>query len=431
MSIETLKARLLEINDQVQAIQSGADALGRDLSTAEDEKMTALLAEFEKKTADVERREKMEANAAKLSASAGRKVTAANVVVVSNDDPNKGGFSSMGEFAAIVRAAAHKQNPVWDDRIKNAPTTTVSEGVGAEGGILVPAEFSDKMLEKVFAEDSLLSLTDQMQTSRNSVTFPKDETTPWQTTGGIQAYWGSEGSQLDQSNIDLQTESMRLNKLTALVPVTEEMLEDTTFLSSYIGKKAPEKMDARINTAIISGTGVGQFKGILNADSLVTVAKESGQAADTIVHENIVNMWSRMYAPSTRNAVWLVNQDILPQLNLMTLAGTNSSTPSYLPPGGLSVAPYGTIMGRPIMPVQPCKTLGDKGDIILADMKQYMSLTKGGIKADVSMHLWFDYDVQAFRFIFRLTGQPWWSSAITPENGSNTLSPFVTLAERA
>jgi len=28
-------------------------------------------------------------------------------------------------------------------------------------------------------------------------------------------------------------------------------------------------------------------------------------------------------------------------------------------------------------------------------------------------------------------GRAWWSAALTPVNGSNTLSPFVTLAARA
>jgi HK97 family phage major capsid protein len=89
-------------------------------------------------------------------------------------------------------------------------------------------------------------------------------------------------------------------------------------------------------------------------------------------------------------------------------------------------------LGRPIIPTQACQTLGDKGDIIFADLSQYMTAVKtGGLRTDVSIHLWFDYDTLAYRFILRIAGQPWWSSSISPKNGSNTLSPFVTLDERA
>jgi HK97 family phage major capsid protein len=168
------------------------------------------------------------------------------------------------------------------------------------------------------------------------------------------------------------------------------------------------------------------------------VAKESGQDADTIVANNIINMWSRMYAPCRRNAVWLINQDIEPQLFKMSFNILNASgaivggVPVYLPANGLSGSPYATLMGRPVIPTQACETVGDKGDIILVDLTQYMTLYKaGGIKTDVSMHLWFDYDVAAFRFIFRVTGQPWWAAAISPRDGSNSLSWAVTLDERA
>ncbi|MGE0724808.1 MAG: phage major capsid protein, partial [Alphaproteobacteria bacterium] len=81
---------------------------------------------------------------------------------------------------------------------------------------------------------------------------------------------------------------------------------------------------------------------------------------------------------------------------------------------------------------EACSTLGDKGDLIFADLSQYMTLTKGQqIRTDVSMHLYFDQGLQAFRFTFRVNGQPWWGSSITPQFGNQTRSCFVTLDERA
>jgi HK97 family phage major capsid protein len=183
---------------------------------------------------------------------------------------------------------------------------------------------------------------------------------------------------------------------------------------------------------IIQGVGAGEPLGILNAVSLVSVAKEAGQDADTILAENIQKIYSRMYAPCRRNAVWLINQDIEAQLNGMTIGVGVGGVPVYMPPGGLSAAPYGTLMGRPVVPTQACETLGDKGDIIFVDLSQYLTAVKAGnIRADVSMHLWFDYDTLAYRFIIRIAGQPWWASYITPRDSSNYLSWAVTLDERA
>ena len=103
-----------------------------------------------------------------------------------------------------------------------------------------------------------------------------------------------------------------------------------------------------------------------------------------------------------------------------------------MPPGGLSVAPFGTIYGKEVVPTEACQTLGDVGDIIFVNMKQYMTVRKtSGIRAETSVHLWFDQDMTAFRFILRVAGEPWWNSVIARANGTNTLSAYVTLAARA
>ena len=57
-----------------------------------------------------------------------------------------------------------------------------------------------------------------------------------------------------------------------------------------------------------------------------------------------------------------------------------------------------------------------------------MTITKGGMQAASSIHVQFVTDETAFRFVLRLDGQPLWHSALTPYKGSDTLSPFVTVA---
>jgi len=349
-------------------------------------------------------------------------------------DDGRGGFKSFGEFAVAVHAASTGGNGEHVDRLRNAATTYGNEGTGADGGFAVFPEFRREIWQKVMGEDNLLTRCDQLQTGSNNMTVPKDETTPWQTSGGIQCYWEAEGAQATGSKPALEMATYRLNKLFALVPVSEELLSDAPGLESWLRSKAPLKIQSKTNTALIRGTGAGQPLGILNSGCLVSVAKETSQPADTVRFANVNKMWSRMYAPCRRNAVWLINQDIESQLNGMAFdPSATSKVPVYLPANGVSGSPYATLFGRPVVPVTACSTLGDKGDIILADMSQYMALTKAGenIRTDVSMHLYFDQALQAFRFIFRVDGRPWWGSTITPENGTNTLSCFVTLDERS
>ena len=103
----------------------------------------------------------------------------------------------------------------------------------------------------------------------------------------------------------------------------------------------------------------------------------------------------------------------------------------YVPAGGLSEKPYCTLFGRPVIPLEQCSAAGDVGDIILADISQYLLIDKGGIKAASSVHVRFLYDENVFRFIYRVDGQPIWNKPLTPFKGSATVSPFVTLAKRS
>lgn len=445
--LEDLQNQLLDVNQKANNIQARADAEKRSLTDEEEAEIEALTQDFEMLEAEIDRRQRLIAQNARLADPTGRKTEPDDVQNKAQgqrkprvpaaprnpDEVGKNGFRSFGEFAMSVKNAVRAPVAGIDPRlISNAPTTVGTEGVGEDGGFAVPPDFRREIMQKVVAEDSLLARTDQQTSGSNQVTVPVDETTAWQSTGGVQAYWEGENSQFTQSKPALDNVTVRLNKVTALVPVTSELLEDAPMMSSYLRRKVPEKIDFKVNDALINGTGAGQPKGILQSDALVSVAKESGQAADTIQYLNIVNMWGRLYAPCRSRAIWLVHQDLEAKLPTMEFPSTAGTFPTFLPAGGLSQSPFATLMGRPIVPTQACPVLGDKGDIILADMTQYLSIMKvGGVRQDVSMHLWFDYDTLAFRFILRVGGQAWWKAAIDQKNGTNTLSCFVTLDERA
>ena len=340
------------------------------------------------------------------------------------------GFGHFGEFSMAVLNASIGRGEM-DQRLKNAAATTIAtEAVGSDGGFLVPPEFRERILAHVFDENDLLARTDQQITSRNSITFPVDETVAW-GSNGVRVFWESEAAAINQSRPVFREMTLKTNKLAALVPVTEELLEDAPGLGNYLDRVAGRGMNYAVSNSILDGTGVGQPLGILRSGSLVTVAAEGGQAADTVNVQNVAKIWTRMPARSRASAIWLMNPDVEAQFITMTLGGTSVAIPVYMPPNGLSQSPFGTILGRPAIPHMACKAIGDTGDLVFADLSQYVTAVKtGGMRSDVSMHLWFDQDIAAFKFTMRVDGRPWASQAITPPNGSSTLSPFVALAPR-
>jgi HK97 family phage major capsid protein len=126
--------------------------------------------------------------------------------------------------------------------------------------------------------------------------------------------------------------------------------------------------------------------------------------------------------------VWLHNPDAFPQIITLSL----NSNPIWVPNNqGFQGAPNGFLLGRPLIETDACDTVGDVGDLILANMSGYRSITKaGGESFSESMHLHFDQDVVAFKLVFRMDGQPALSKAVTPPNSSATRSHFATLAAR-
>jgi HK97 family phage major capsid protein len=231
------------------------------------------------------------------------------------------------------------------------------------------------------------------------------------------------------SRLATKGRTVNLDELYAFVLATDELLMDASRLNSRLTVQAARAIRWKANDAIVYGTGAGQPLGFFSSAVLVSVAKEGSQAADTIVAANVLKMFSRLLTAGLQNVFWTVNPDVLPQLGVMTIGDQPIWTP---PSSGLREAPGGFLLGRPVRFSEHNKTLGDKGDIFLIDpMGYYLTMKRGGVQSASSIHLYFDYNITAFRWTFRLGGQPHLSAPISPANGSATKSHFVTLDERA
>lgn len=342
-------------------------------------------------------------------------------------------FANLGEqMQAIHRAAVvHDRDP----RLV-AAALGANETIPTDGGFLVQVDSSTEILRRTFGKAQLAAKVRKFPLGVNSngmkINALKDDSRATGSRyGGVRGYWLAEAGALTASG-PMQWRQMELNlkKLGGLLYATDEQLQDAAFLEAMMLEAVSDEFAFLVDESIISGNGAGKPMGFMNAGCKVAVAKETGQAARTIVKENIDKMWSRMWSKSMPNAEWYINQDCYPQLNNLSQVIGTGGVPVYLPPGGLSVAPYGTLMGRPVTPIEFCETVGTEGDIILGDLSQYMMIDKS-VAAATSIHVAFLTGEQAFRFIYRVDGQPVDNKPITPYKGTSTQSPFVTLATRA
>jgi len=350
---------------------------------------------------------------------------------------NGQGFASFGEFLQCV-AKAGRPGGQTDSRLYDiqAAATGLNETVPSDGGFLVTQDFSNELLTEVYKTGILAPLCRRIQISGNSNSIKIngfDETSRASTRfGGIVGYWKDEAALKTASKPKFRQIELSLKKLIGLCYASDELMADVSVLDAVLRAAFASEIRFQLDDAILNGTGAGQPLGILNSGCLVSVDKETGQKAATIVAENIFKMWSRLLPGSEASCVWLVNKNTLPQLYQMSLAVGTGGVPVYMPANAMAGQPYQSLMGRPVIAVEQCPTLGTVGDIILADLGGYILAEKGGIQSDMSIHVQFLYDESVFRFVYRVDGAPVLGSALTPYKGGSgaSQSHFVALQSR-
>lgn len=279
-----------------------------------------------------------------------------------------------------------------------------------DGGYAVPIDAASEIL--LPAVGALLPYCRQIPvTQGGSIRLPLDAATPYGDTGVV-AEWELEAAQLTQHKPKLSLTAFTLKKLIALVPVTDELLEDSDAMAAYLPLAMQAAATSKVNAAIVSGPGTGRPLGILKSGCLLTVAKDGSQAAGTIVDANILAMLDRALTPQA--SIWIANPSAYGRI--VNLSAFDSGS--------------GKLAGLPIVTTDACPAPGTPGDLILADMGFYLAALKTP-QLNSSVHLWFDADMTAYKLIFRMDGMPALAAPVTPPNASATKSHFVALAVRA
>lgn len=328
----------------------------------------------------------------------------------------------------------------WESMVKREETRAAGvgmvEAVGQDGGLLLQGETSVDLMTKGFNNSQVLSRTSSRTTMSqfvDIVEIDEDSMIEGSRQGGIRVYTDKELALLTSSKTKFRKLRIEPKRLTGLYYASEEILRDVPMLEGEMSALFVTEFARKKQNQVLRGTGSGEALGVLNADAKVTVAKESGQVAATIVRENLIKMLARIYFLNMTSIAWFINQDTLPQLTKLTIdVGTGGSvTNDFILRADPTTGSLGSLFGLPVIPLEQCSTLGTVGDVILADFSEYITADKGGVDAASSIHVKFEYAQSTFRFLHWFDGQPRWRQALTPEQGTNTVAPTVVLATRA
>lgn len=348
-------------------------------------------------------------------------------------------FKTLGEQLLAVRDFAMGNRT--DNRLAANPQG-MSEAVGADGGFLVQQDFAELMLNQAYETGDILSRVMDIPISNpsNGLKIPIiDESSRaiGSQFGGIQIYWENEAGSASATKPKIGRLELSLKKLQGFCYMTDELLADSSALGAVVQQAFAQALQFMIEDSFINGDGAGKPLGILKAGALVSVAKETSQAASTILPANISKMWARLPNGLRRDAIWLAHPDVEPQLDAMVLVGRNAANTDNIGIAVPNAAVYRTdadgnplLKGRRVFFTEYNPALSTQGDIVLANMKQYISIRKGTIETAQSMHVAFLTGEQVFRITARIDGQPGWKQSVTPARGSNKISPFITLDAR-
>ena len=271
-----------EQTDQVNAMLNEADAIKGQIESAE--KLAQL---------DAWQNEPMGTKAAQVG-------TDVKVTRDAADQP----FKDAGEYFMAVKNAAYYPSQE-DVRLRPLKATGMSEGVPADGGYLIANQYASGILERMYNTGQILSRVAQDPTAGNNMTyFTVDETarTVGNRWGGVRGYWLAEGATKTASKPAFSQVELKLKKVAALVYATDEQLQDTPFLASWLGRVVPEELRFQVEDAIFEGDGLGKPLGIMSATCLVEVTRIDASEVDSM---DIANMWSRRWV-GANDYVWLI-----------------------------------------------------------------------------------------------------------------------------
>lgn len=356
----------------------------------------------------------------------GRRITTPDPIGGRAATRDNGGFKSYGEFLRVLSSQQ------YDPRIARCQQMAVTAGItiNASGGALVPEMYAvDDRLNPGTEAEIMRPAADVRVMTGGSLHISGLENLSAASGihyGGFQIQSVPEGDEFNLQTPATAKVILTRSKMGIATDATWELTSDSEYERLLVPALNGAIAYGR-DYLFLRGTGSGQPRGVLNAPSTISVAKESGQAAATIVYENVTKMFARMHPECASRAVWVASITTIPQLLKLSIPiGTGGSAVPVLNESNGTF----TMLGRPVLFTSKLPTLGTVGDLMFIDRSQYVIGETPGIFVASSDHVKFLEGKRVWLAFIRIDGQPKWKSAFTPQNG-DSLSWAVTLATRA
>ncbi|WP_069649644.1 phage major capsid protein [Caloranaerobacter ferrireducens] len=231
----------------------------------------------------------------------------------------------------------------------------LSVGTAASGGYTVPQSFQKKLIQKLEELNIMRKLANVIRTD-------SDTDIPIVVSHGSAA-WTAEGAAYNESDETFGQITIKAYKLTRIIKVTEELLNDSAFdLENYLVNEFARSIAKAEESAFINGDGTDKPEGVfVGADVGVTAASSSAITAD-----EIIDLYYALPRAYRDKAVWIMNDATAKAIRKL-----KDSNGDYLWEKGFGSEPN-TILGRPVYTSEFAPTFGVNAKVIaFGDMSYY------------------------------------------------------------
>lgn len=267
-------------------------------------------------------------------------------------------------------------------------------GSDTEGGYLVPDTFEKTLVDALNDTLHFRKLAHTFRSASGAHKIPV-------VTSHATASWVDEATDIPETTETFGQKTIGAHKLSALIKVSEELLNDSAFdLEEHFRNEFVTRMAETEEAAFINGDGNGKPYGILHdtegAEIGVTTASATAVTAD-----EIINLFYSLRAPYRHKAVWLLNDATIAQLRLL-----KDANGQYIWQPGLKDGEPDRLLGRPVYtsPYMPTVSAGSKA-IAFGDLKNYWIGDREGISFRRLSELYITKGQVGFLAVKRLDGR--------------------------
>lgn len=332
------------------------------------------------------------------------------------------------------------QYRAWDTTNRSKEVRGLSAASGTAGGFLMPVEFYRQLMEVAAPMSIVRPRAFVIPMGAQEIEVPSLDQTTAQTAGnppyfgGVVLDWTAamSGATTTATQPGFRKTKLTLSELTGYCPVPRGLISRSAIsLEPLLFRLMGGAVAYAEDYAFLRGNGVGKPTGVLNAPCKIITSAARGSAT-AISFANATAVWTRVIDQESQSrGVWLVSKSA--ESAVLTMTGSSNAVfhPTGVYTAGsetMNAGPSGVMLFmRPVLVTAKLPAINVDGDFGFYDFSKYIIGDGGPPEVATSDDYLFRTNERAFRIVHNVAGAPWMNGALTLEDGSTTVSPFVTL----